>query len=185
MHQSTFFDDWTGLVRVVVVGTLAYVALIGLLRTSGKRTLSKMNAFDFVVTVALGSTLATIILSRDVALVEGVLALGLLIGLQFIITWLSVRFPVVGALAKSEPTLLFYQGQFLRRKMRENRIVESEVLAAVRSQGIASLEDAEAVILETDGSFSTVHATRLPSSALADVDPSSASRLRPRGRVAG
>jgi uncharacterized membrane protein YcaP (DUF421 family) len=61
-----FYDDWTGLVRVVVVGTAAYLALIVLLRISGKRTLAKLNAFDFVVTVALGSTLARVLLSSTV-----------------------------------------------------------------------------------------------------------------------
>ena len=49
-----FFESWFGLVRVVVVGTATYAALIVLLRVSGKRSLSKMNAFDLVVTVALG-----------------------------------------------------------------------------------------------------------------------------------
>jgi uncharacterized membrane protein YcaP (DUF421 family) len=85
------FQNWTGLWRVLVVGALAYCALVFLLRVSGKRTLSKMNAFDFVVTVALGSTLAAVFLSKNVALAEGVLAFALLIGLQFVITWLSVR----------------------------------------------------------------------------------------------
>ena len=62
------FDSWVGLGRVIVAGILAYAGLILLLRISGKRTLSKMNAFDLVVTVALGSTLATVLLSRSVAL---------------------------------------------------------------------------------------------------------------------
>ena len=83
------FDSWAGLGRVLLVGTLAYVALVLLLRISGKRTLSKLNAFDLVVTVALGSTLATVLLSKSVALAEGVLALGLLILLQYVIAWLS------------------------------------------------------------------------------------------------
>ncbi len=91
MEMKPFFEDWSGLGRVIVVGTLTYVALVLILRISGKRTLSKMNAFDLVVTVALGSTLATIILSKDVALAEGILALGLLIGLQYVVTWSSVR----------------------------------------------------------------------------------------------
>lgn len=77
-----FFDTWQGLGRIVVVGVLAYAALVIFLRFSGKRTLSKMNAFDLIVTVALGSTLATILLSKDVALAEGLLALLLLIALQ-------------------------------------------------------------------------------------------------------
>ena len=68
-----FFDSWTGLGRVLVVGTLAYVALVAVLRISGKRTLTKLNAFDLVVTVALGSTLATILLSNSVALADGFL----------------------------------------------------------------------------------------------------------------
>ena len=85
-----FFDTWLALGRTAVVGVLAYLALVFLLRISGKRTLSKMNAFDLVVTVALGSTLATVLLSKNVALANGVLAFALLIGLQFAITWLSV-----------------------------------------------------------------------------------------------
>ncbi len=77
-----FFQNWSGLLRTVVVGVLAYVALVALLRVSGKRTLSKMNAFDFVVMVALGSTLATILLSKNVALAEGVVAFAVLISLH-------------------------------------------------------------------------------------------------------
>ena len=80
-----FFDSWTGLGRVLLVGTLAYVALVLLLRISGKRTLTKLNAFDLVVTVALGSTLATVLLSKSVALAEGVVALALLVSLQYAI----------------------------------------------------------------------------------------------------
>ncbi len=66
-----FFDSWSAMGRTVVVGVLAYLALVLLLRVSGKRTLSKMNAFDLVVTVALGSTLATVLLSTSVALARG------------------------------------------------------------------------------------------------------------------
>ena len=151
-----FFDSWTGLGRVLVVGVLAYVALIAMLRVSGNRTLSKMNAFDFLVTIALGSTLSTILLSSEVALAEGVLALGLLIGLQFLVTWVSVRSATVSHLVKSEPRLLLHRGQMLPVQMRAARVVEAEVRAAVREQGVGALEDVEAVVLETDGSFSVV-----------------------------
>lgn len=151
-----FFDDWYGLVRVIISGTAAYVALIALLLVSGKRTLSKMNAFDFVITVAIGSTLATILLSRDVALFEGILALALLIALQFVITWLSVRFGAFKHLVKAEPRLLYHRGHFLRSAMKKERITEEEIRQAVRTHGMAALEQAEAVVLETDGNFSVI-----------------------------
>lgn len=168
-----FFDGWASPARVVIVGALAYVGLVVLLRVSGKRTLSKMNAFDLVVTVALGSTLATILLSSDVALAEGLVAFALLIGMQLTITWLSVRFRTVRRLVKAEPTLLLHRSELLREAMRRERVTEAEVLAAVRAQGISSLEQVEAVVLETDGSFTTVRRAddrAAPASALASVE---------------
>ena len=151
-----FFDGWAGLLRVLVVGALAYAALVLLLRVSGKRTLSKMNAFDLVVTVALGSTLATVLLSRDVALAEGVLAFVLLIFLQFATAWSSVRSERFQALVKAEPRLLLHRGQLLSGPLRRERVSEEEVRAAVRAQGFASLQEVAAVVLETDGSFSVL-----------------------------
>ena len=154
-----FFDDWMGLIRTALVGVCAYIALLLLVRVSGKRTLSKMNAFDLIVTVALGFTLATILLSEDAALAEGVLALALLIFLQFAITWLSVRSGTVSRLVKAEPSLLFHKGRFLRGAMKTERVNEGEILQAMRSQGVSRIDQVEAVVLETDGSFSIVERT--------------------------
>jgi uncharacterized membrane protein YcaP (DUF421 family) len=61
---AMLFDSWARLGRALLVATLTYAALVLLLRISGKRTLTKLNAFDPVVTVALGSTLATVLLSN-------------------------------------------------------------------------------------------------------------------------
>ena len=165
-----FFDSWFGIVRILIVGVLAYAALIIFLRVSGKRTLSKWNAFDFVVTIALGSTLASVIISKDVVLIEGVIAFALLIGLQFVITRLSVRFDSIKNVVKAEPTLLFDKGEFLNEAMRRQRVTESEIRAAIRSNGLAAIEDAEAVVLETDGTFSVVKKSANDSrTALKDV----------------
>jgi uncharacterized membrane protein YcaP (DUF421 family) len=148
-----FFDGWHGLLRVVVMGTCAYLALILLLRVSGKRTLSKLNAFDFVVTVAIGSTLATVVLSSSVALAEGILGLVVLVGLQYLVAWASVRSRRVERLVKSEPTLLYRDGP-LERAMRRERITRDELRQAARSQGYADLSEISVIVLETDGSLS-------------------------------
>lgn len=165
-----FFDGWGGLARVAVVGVLAYAGLVLLLRVSGKRTLSKMNAFDLVVTVALGSTLATILLSSSVALSEGLLAFALLISLQFVVTWLSTKSATVRRLVKNEPRLLLYEGRVLPDAMRKERVTVEEIEAAVRQQGMADFEDIGAAVLETDGSVTVVARSGLGrGSALGDV----------------
>nr|WP_318782758.1 YetF domain-containing protein [Halomonas colorata] len=154
--KPMFFNGWENLFRTLIVGLLAYAVLVIFLRLSGNRTLSKMNAFDLIVTVALGSTLATILLSKQVALAEGALALGLLIFLQYAITWLSVRKRWVKKLVTGEPLMLLYRGEFLTQALHKARVTQDEVRAAIRSNGLSSVADAHAVILETDGSLSVV-----------------------------
>ena len=151
-----FFSGLEGLLRIGVVGVFAYCALIGILRVSGKRTLAKLNAFDLVVTVALGSTLATVLLSKDVALAEGVLAFIVLASLQFIIAWSSLRFGIVERVAKSSPRILLEEGELQQSALKEERITDDEIRAAVRSAGIGDLAEVAAVVLETDGSLSVI-----------------------------
>ena len=168
--EGMFFSGWSTLLRTLVIGVLAYINLIVLLRLSGRRTLSKMNAFDLIVTVALGSTFATILLNRDVSLAEGTLALALLIALQYMVTWTSVRVGWIRKLVTGEPALLLYHGQMLSSAMRAARVTEDEVRSAIRSSGIASIDAVHAVVMETDGSFSVVKkASADGPSSLSDV----------------
>ena len=165
-----FVNDWNGLLRVLIVGCLAYAFLIAWLRVTGKRTLSKWNAFDFVVTIALGSTFASIITSKDVPLLEGAAALGVLVALQFVITWLAVRFPSVRNVIKAKPALVLANGKFRHDTMVRERVSESEVRMAIRSSGYGALEDIGAVVLETDGSLSVIARSNTNGqSALEDV----------------
>ena len=151
-----FFSGWPELGRTVLIGALAYLTLVLLLRISGKRTLTKLNAFDLVVTVALGSTLASTIMSKSVALAEGATAFLLLIVLQFVITFLSVHYKPFSKLVKAEPQLLLFNGEFLPGAMERERVTRAEVCSAVRSGGSASLSAVHAVVLETDGSLSVI-----------------------------
>jgi len=130
--------------------------LVVLLRASGKRTLAKLNAFDLVVTVSIGSTLATVLLNRSISLSEGVLAFALLIGLQYLVAWLSVRSTRFGNWVKSEPTLLVYEGRILPQALRTQRVTQEEVMASLRSAGLARPDETTVVVLETDGSLSVV-----------------------------
>ena len=153
MSAETFFQGWGGIARTLAVGVIAYVALVFILRVSGKRTLSKLNAFDLVVTVAFGSTLATILLNRNVALAEGLFALALLVALQFSVTWTSVRWPAFRRAIRSEPTVLVRRGELIDAAMRRERVTPDEVLSAIREAGGRALADAEAVFLEADGTL--------------------------------
>ncbi len=153
---SMFYQGWPGIVRTIIVGTLAYSILVLSLRVSGKRTLSKLNAFDLIVTVALGSTLASILLSESVALAEGMTALLLLILLQFVVTFISVRSHRFARIVRSEPTLLLRDGALCSEAMRRARVTEEELETVIHTNGMRRFAEASAVILESDGSFAVI-----------------------------
>ena len=149
--DKIFFDNWESLFRTFIVTILAYICLIIFLRVSGKRTLSKMNAFDFIVTIALGSSLATVALNKNVALADGALAFFLLIFLQFTITWISVRTKEFKNLVTSRPILLLYDGRLFEEVLKRERITLEEIHLAARKKGISELENIGAIVLETTG----------------------------------
>lgn len=152
--QEMFYQNPQGLVRTLIVGALAYIALVLFLRISGKRTLAKLNAFDLVVTVALGSTLSAILLQESIALAEGLVALALLIGAQFLVTYFSVRSAGFASLVRSEPALLAKDGRALEGAMKRERVTQDEALSAIRASGGDSMSAVEFMVLESDGTIS-------------------------------
>lgn len=181
MGGDIFFRDWQQVARTLAVGVPAYAILVLLLRVSGKRTLTKLNAFDLVVTVALGSTLASILTSNTLSLAAGVTALALLVFAQAAIAWVSVRWRGFQKVIKAQPALLYYDGEFLEDRLRRERVTAVEIEAAARSEGHASLEAVHAVVLETDGSISVLpRSDRGPQDLLAQVagGPGGADRER-------
>lgn len=154
--SKLFFDGWESVGRTALVGALSYLVLLAMLRVTGKRTVAQMNIYDLIVTVALGSTLASAMTATDVVLSDAFVAFLVLAGLQYVVSWLSVRTRWARRIATGEPALLLRRGEPLRDAMRRERVTEPELLAALRAQGIAALEEVEAVVLETDGSFSVL-----------------------------
>jgi uncharacterized membrane protein YcaP (DUF421 family) len=144
------------LVTVPAVALGAYLWLILVLRLSGKRSLSKLNAFDFAITVAFGSALATIIMSRDTGLWRGAIALAMLALLQYALSKLSMSSKFVRKLVRSRPTLLVEDGKLFREALRHERVTLDEIAEAVRKDGYGRIDQVGAVVLETDGSFSVI-----------------------------
>lgn len=156
MSDPIFFRSWGPIVRLVVVGVVMYVALVTFLRISGSRTLSTMSAFDFIITVAIGSVFGRALTATRVRLAEAVAAFALLITLQYAVTRLKVRWPFLGRVVTNPPVLLYFRGEFLRDAMRRERVTKSELETAARKNDFSTLAEVEAIVLESSGEFSVM-----------------------------
>ena len=169
-----FADGWRPILRIAVIGTLSYIVVVALLRYFGKRALTKMNAFDMVVTVAVGSAFASAVTSKDITLADGVAAFIVLLVLQRLFAGLSIRLGWFGRYLKAQPLLIVYRGVILWHNAKKEQLGNLEIMGGLRGQGVAAVEDVLAMVLEPDGSFSVIpmsaaQGTKVPTT-LQDVD---------------
>lgn len=159
MNDVVFFTSgWLPLARLVVVGTLMYLALVVLLRVSGSRTIASMRAFDFIVTVALGSVFGRALTAKGVSLTEALLAFVLLIALQYAVARTQVASSWFAGAVTNPPRLLYFRGEFQREAMRRARVTEPELRAVARKKGHGSLDEVEAFVLEASGDVAVITA---------------------------
>ena len=154
--SELFFSGWNSLVHVVVVGIVCYVTLLVTLRLSGKRTLSRMNAYDMIITMALGAVLTKAMLTKDQSIADAVLAIILLIGFQYVVSAFSCRSQFFRDIVTPKPAVLYHNGDFARDVMRKERVSEKEVEAAVHEKGVPDLGGVDAIILGANGELSVL-----------------------------
>lgn len=145
-----------GPLRVLVYGILAYLAVYFAIRFAGKRTLSTMNVFDLLATIALGSTLATFVVDDGIGVTGGAVALGLPLALQWSVAFLSSRSRRAERFVKQHPAMLLWKGEYLHDMMKHEMITADDICEALRKAGLASYREAKAVVLEVDGHLSVV-----------------------------
>ncbi|WP_265563676.1 DUF421 domain-containing protein [Sphingomicrobium arenosum] len=165
-----WYDDPHSLWRAIALGFAAYAILILFLRFGGKRTLAKLNAFDFVVTVAIGSILANIITGTSLTLAQGVVALAFLVAMQTLISWLSVKSNRFQSLIRACPRFLVRDGEIDERALVEERVTRGDLMQVIRDGGFARVEDVGAVVIEADGTFNILSVDACDHESLSALD---------------
>lgn len=147
--------SWSEIGRVVLSTAAIYITAIVSLRVAGRRTVSQMSAFDFVVTIAIGSLVAMAALSPQTNYVHGAAALLSLIALQQVFAVVRTRFEKTRRFLDFSPQRIFSNGHLnLRKSPLTAQLTEWELHSKLRRHGVKSLDDVAIVVLEDDGSIS-------------------------------
>jgi uncharacterized membrane protein YcaP (DUF421 family) len=169
MDISWITTGWGTAFHAVLSATGIYLAVIAFTRMAGLRSFSKMSSFDFAMTVAVGSVIASTTLSQDVPLLLGVASLGALFAVQELIAHIRVWHPPTSSVIDNRPLLLMKDGEMLQDAMRTAEITRADLLAKLREANVLQLEQARAVVLETTGDISVLHAPPGSDMGVADV----------------
>ena len=166
------------LLRGIVLALLALIWTLLLTRVVGLRTFSKMTAFDFVVTLAVASLLATAAAASSWAgFVQPMTAIGTLIGAQITLALARRRSDRVRRMLENDPMLLMRDGRFIDAALRRTRVTRHDIISKLRQANVASLDQVRAVVLEATGDIAILHG-ETPSAALMDTVDTVAERAR-------
>ena len=136
---------------------IIYATIILYTRIFGLRSFSKMSSYEFAVTVAFGSILASVITSKEPMLGIGLYTMGLLFIIQKLIAWTRERFKWFHRMVDNDPLILMYEGQFLEDNMRVAQVTRGDLIAKLREANVLMMEQVRAVILESTGDVSVLH----------------------------
>jgi len=151
MTDTGFYD---ALIRAPLFSLAALIWVIALVRIAGVRSLSKMTAFDFVITLATGSLLAAAAGAATwTTFVQSLAAMTVLMAAQVGLTF-ARRIPLVRHMIENEPLLLMRDGAYVERALREGRVTHEDLRAKMREANLSGPEDVAFMILETTGDIS-------------------------------
>ncbi len=162
--------DWintslSNILMVVVTGIGIYLSLILFTRLTGLRSFTKMSSFDFAITVAFGSIIASTILTKQPSLFTGIIGLGVLYGIQFIVSKLRFLTSISGSVVDNHPILLMAGNKILYDNLKKARVTEDDLKSKLRIAGITHPDQVYAVVMETAGDMAVIRMSQ-------DVDPS-------------
>ncbi|NJB87142.1 uncharacterized membrane protein YcaP (DUF421 family) [Lewinella marina] len=156
-------ENWLTAPLSTILETVAsvfifFTLVIVMVRFSGLRTFAKMSSFDFASTIAMGTVIASVVMNGGQSILKGAIAFGTIAFFQQAYASLKQHFPRMQDIAENEPTLLMDGPEFLVENMRKTNVSRSEIIAKLREANVITMDQVRAVVLETTGDISVLHA---------------------------
>jgi uncharacterized membrane protein YcaP (DUF421 family) len=156
MIEKLFELSWNSFGLIVFSALGIYLSVIIMTRICGKRSFSKMSSFDFAMTVAVGSIIATTVLSSTVSMLHGIVGLVSVYLLQ-IGAALARRNKTLRNLMDNSPLLLMDGATILEDNLRKARVTRGDLRSKLREANVTDLSQLKAVVFETTGDISVLH----------------------------
>ncbi|WP_312378783.1 DUF421 domain-containing protein [Pseudomonas oryzihabitans] len=134
-----------------------YAFLLVLFRITGRRALSEITTFDFVLLLVIGEATQQALLGDDFSVINAFVVIATLVLIDILLSLFKERSPRVGRFLDGVPLIVVEYGKPLTERLRKARITEEDILEAARqSQGLERLEQIRFAVLEKNGQISVI-----------------------------
>lgn len=142
--------------QFVVRGAVVYLALMLLLRISGKRTVGEFTPFDLLVVILVGETAQGALTGGDESVLGALIVAATLVALNYLIGFASARSELVDRLVEGRPVVIARDGQVFKDVLRSNNLPQTDLEEAMRKSQVTEVSDIALALLETNGEITVI-----------------------------
>ncbi|WP_075865552.1 DUF421 domain-containing protein [Carboxydothermus islandicus] len=142
--------------QIIFSSVIVYLFIVLLIRLFGKQELAQLSIFDLVFIMLIGNAVQNAMVGSDTTLSGGLVAAASLFFVNYLVKYITYRFPKFGKMIQGEAVMLIYQGKIIKENMAKAKISLKEIEEAIREHGVSSIEDVDLAVLEIDGSISVL-----------------------------
>ncbi|MFL0251457.1 YetF domain-containing protein [Clostridium neuense] len=144
------------LLNTAIRSVVVYIIAMFLARLMGKKLISQMTFFDFVIGVSMGSIIANSIVGQTFTSVSAIVSFIILSVLVIATGYMHIKSFKLRKIINSTPDILIDNGNIVETNMKSNRITISELMMKLREKNIFNIANVEFAIMETDGELSVL-----------------------------
>jgi uncharacterized membrane protein YcaP (DUF421 family) len=163
--------------KIVRAAAVYFFLLLGL-RLTGKRQMGQLSSFDLVVLLIISNVLQNAMIGNDNSVLGGFIGAATILLLNYGLTRLAFSRKAVARLVEGSPTLLIHNGKVLVQNLRRELLTHDDLMAALRRQGILTVEEVHVALMEETGAITAVRKER---SAVSN-QPSAPETPQPSGK---
>ena len=150
------FQPSTSLLEIVVRVVIVYAGLYLLIRLTGKKELGQLAPMDFLTMLIISETVSPALTAEDSSITGGLVAAATLMGLTFLLDWLTFRSKRLAQLLHGRAKVIIRDGDVIAQVQRSEHLTGGEIEAAVRREGVEKIEEVKVAYVETNGRISVI-----------------------------
>lgn len=120
----------------------------------GKKQISELNFFDYVVGITIGSIAADISLDIEKNMIAGIAALFIYGFISYIISFVSIKSILARRFFIGVPTVLVEKGKIIESGLKKSKIDVNDLLMVARENGYFNLDEIDYALMEVNGNIS-------------------------------
>ena len=141
----------SNIVNIIIKGYLSLIFLFLVIKMLGKKQVSQLNVFDYVIGISLGNLAAEMTINSDISIINGLLAMVIYGSCSLFVSFVTNKSIIARRLISGVPIVLIEDGKISKQQLKKVKLDINDLLQDAREDGIFDISKVDYAIMEVSG----------------------------------